>query len=49
MNIDENEYTINLLNFYTEMLYTAVLYERGEDFVKYLQERIEILTPTISG
>jgi hypothetical protein len=47
MNIDENEYTINLLNFYTEMLYTAVLYERGEDFVKYLQERIEILTPLV--
>ena len=47
INIDVSEYTINLLNFYSELRYTANLHERDEELVEYLDTKIKILTPLV--
>lgn len=47
LNIDESMYTINLLNIYTEMLYTSAIYKREESLKEFLMEKIKVLTPLV--
>jgi hypothetical protein len=48
-NIDVVKYTINLLNYYTEMKYTANINKTSAELVKYFEEKIEELTPIVDN
>lgn len=47
--IDEIVYTENLLNYYTEMKYTANLTKPNEELLKYYEDMIEYLTPIVDA
>lgn len=48
-NIDVVKYTINLLNYYTEMKYTANINKTSAELTKYFEEKIEELTPIVDN
>lgn len=49
VDINESEYTTNLLNIYSEMRYTGNIYEIDEKLKDYLDEKIDELTKKVDA